>query len=339
MTDKVRQMAPVIWEEIQKAKKVLLCCHTGPDGDSYGSVLAMTQVLKDLGKKVTNISGDDKKLQPFSDLPGFDEMLEKNYFEINASDFDLFLILDSASLHQISKMGEVKFPPSLRTVVIDQHPTNPGFGDVNLVDTSYPAVCQILYDLLNEWGLAISPKAALCLYIGMYTDTGGFKYAGTTAETLFAAAALAKINPDFPRAIFTMENSAKPEDLKYFSLALSSIEVYFSGQVAISSICFQDLQKNGLVRENVQSAELANFLKSVKGWNIGIALSEKTLNQVSVSLRTRNPEKFDVSKLGESLGGGGLTAAAGAMIKKPFQEAKQILLDSISKVYPELKTP
>ena len=86
--------------------------------------------------------------------------------------------------------------------------------------------------------------------------------------------------------------------------------------------------------------EISNTIKSVVGWNIGIGLVETEPNKVSVSFRTRNADKYDVSKIATAVGvGGGHKAAAGTTIYEPFDSAKKSLLNAIAKVFPELGQP
>jgi len=341
MTEKVKQYAPKIWEQIQKSKKILMHLHPSPDGDSVGGVLAMTHLFKRIGKKVTIISGDSVLPKSLSFLPGFGEILPKNYFQIKPEDFDLFLILDTSSLNQISKIDKIVFPEKLTTIVIDHHSTNEGFGTIDLVETSYSATCRILYDLIKEWRQPITAEMAVCLLMGIYTDSGGFKYLlKTSRETFLAAADLITIYPDFPKAIFTYENMGQPEQISYLGLALSSIETFFSGKVAMAVVPYKELAKRGIKKEHTDKMEVSNYLKSVVGWEIGISFTEVEPNVVNLSLRTRDAEKFNVAKIALATGfGGGLKAAAGATLKMPFQEAKKFLLETIKKVYPGLGEP
>ena len=337
MSNKVKQFAPAIWKEIQKAKKILLCFHPSPDGDSIGSSLAMYHCLKNMGKDVTIIYGDSKFKDMYSFFPGIKEVLQKNYLEIDTTKYDLFITVDSANVEQISKMGDVGFPPNLQVINIDHHKSNKMYGHINLVLDNYPAAAQIVYELLTTLNIYINPEAAICLYLGLYTDTGGFKYPRTTADTLFIASELAKIAPDFPKYIFELENSFTPNQIKYLGLALSSIRSYFGGKVAISEISFDVLHESGIEPRDTDKMEISNILKSAVGWDIGIALTATEKNKCNVSLRTRDAVKYDLSKLALAIGGGGHSAAAGGTIFKPFTEAKKLLLEKIQEVYPDLR--
>jgi nanoRNase/pAp phosphatase (c-di-AMP/oligoRNAs hydrolase) len=90
MTKNIKELAPKVLEYINNSKSILLHCHPSPDPDSVGSVLAMKFVLESLNKKVTVIKGDSDIPEAFSHFPGFSDIVQKNYFEINKQDFDLF---------------------------------------------------------------------------------------------------------------------------------------------------------------------------------------------------------------------------------------------------------
>lgn len=337
MSDNLKQLAPVIWEEIQKAKKILLSCHLNPDLDSIGSSLALYLMLKNLHKDAVLIYGDSKKKQQYTFIPGFEEVLEKSFLETNLESFDLFIACDSAGLEQLSQLTKIVFPPHLSVINIDHHPTNTKYGRINLIEPDAPACAQIVYELLQEWQTEITPEIAINLFLGIYADTGGFKYPKTSPETFLAASKLSVICPNFADYIFTLENSYEPEQIKFLGLALSSVENYFQGKVAVASISLKALQKTGIQAKHTEKMEIANILKSAVGWEIGISLVEVDKNKCNLSLRTRNCQKYDLSKLATALGGGGHSAAAGSTIYLPLSEAKKLLLKKIGETFPELE--
>lgn len=340
MTDNVKQLAPQIWTQIKKSQNILLHCHPSPDADSICSALSLMHLLTDLNKKSTVIIGDSDPPLSLKHLPGFDKIQNKNFLEINLNQFDLFIIVDCSSLNQITKLGPVIFPTNLTTVVIDHHSNNKDIANINLVDVTYPATGQILYELFKIWGVNISSDIAACLYMSIYTDSGGFKYYPTGKDTLLAAADLAEIYPDFFRDIFTYENSLEPEQIAYLALAFNSIEHFFSERVAISLIPYNELSRRGIRKKHTEKMEVSNFLKAVIGWEVGITMNEVAPDEINLSFRTRDETRFDVSKIAQATGfGGGHPAAAGATLKMPIDQAKQLVLASISKVYPDLGSP
>lgn len=326
------------WKEIDRAQKILLHLHPGPDGDSAGSSLAMYHVLKSLNKDITLIQGDNDLPENLSTLPGADKIIPKNIFQIDLNQYDLFIILDSSSLRQISRLGDIKFPKKLKTVCIDHHISSEKFANINLIVATSPATSQVLFEFLQLRKIKLNPKIAACLFIGIYTDTGGFKYLNTTYKTLNIVAQLAKIYPKFPKLIFDIENNDEPDRLKLISLLLGSIETYFSNHVAIASISFDEIQKNKLSNSSINSnSDVSNMIKSVVGWDIALTLTEIQPETVKISLRTRDSQKYDLAKIAlATKAGGGHRAAAGATLNMSLSQAKETILAIIKKLYPKI---
>lgn len=323
-----------ILEVIKKAENILLHLHPSPDGDSVGSSLAMMHYLESLGKKVTIISGDSEPPQMFSNLPGFEKIINQNFIDLDKSQFDLFIIQDSSNKDQISKKGEVVFQESLKTIVIDHHASNQGYADINLIDPKSPASCQVLYELLESWQVEITPEIAISLLVGIYLDSM-FKYPNTTSKTFNIAAKLTAIYSDFPAIFSQIENSSEPERVYLQGVAYSNIETHCGGIVAIALVTQDQMRQKGIEKKHVENNEISNTLRTVKDWEIGISFIEIEPGIFNASFRTRDPEKYDVSKIALELGGGGHKAAAGARISKPLDEARTALLGAIKKIYPE----
>ena len=325
---------------IDESKHILLHIHPGPDADSVGSSLSFLHYLKSIDKDVTLISGDSKLSPSLMTLPGADQIIQKNYFDIDIKDYDLFIILDSSETRQISKIKEIVFPPSLKTIVIDHHSSNTGFGQINLIDNSSPATCQIVFELFEELKVKITPVIASCLFAGIYTDTGGFKYSSTSSKTFSICAKLTKISPDFSDTIFNLENNDKPDRPRLLGLHLNNIKTYFNDHVAISALSQKIIYKNNLNSDDSVNSGIANTLKSVIGWEIGISMIEAGKDKVKVSFRTRDPNKYDVSAIAVATGfGGGHMAASGASIPMSLSKARRLILRTISRLHPELGEP
>ena len=322
---------------ISDSHHILLHLHPGPDADSAGSALAFYHYLTSINKKVTLISGDSNLSPGLATLPGADQITPQNFFDLNIADFDLFIILDSSEKRQISKLEEVVFPAHLKTIVIDHHASNQGFGDLNLIEADSPATCQIVYKLFKALKIKISKEIALCLFTGIFGDTGGFKYSSTTAETFSICAQLTKIAPNFTETLFNLENNDRPDRPKLLGLHLSHIETHFNGRIAISALPLSLLKKNNINPDDSVNAEISNTLKSVVGWEIGISMIEAGKDMVRVSFRTRDPAIFDVSEIATATGyGGGHKAAAGASLPMSLSKAKRLILRTISRLHPEL---
>jgi phosphoesterase RecJ-like protein len=326
-----------ILDLINESERILLHCHPYPDPDSIGSVLAMTKFLRRLNKKVYPIIGDSSYPDSLKILPKYEIIQDKNYSDINPKDFDLFIILDSSSKTQVSQLEKIIFPKSMQTVVIDHHITNICYGDINLVLPEYSSTSEIIYDLFKLWKVNIDKDMAIYLFLGMYWDTGGFKFQNTSSHTLKSAGNLIKINPDFHKFIFDIENHKTPKEIEYMGLALSSLKRYLSNNVVMAEVDYETLKKNNISKEDTQQ-EIGSIIKSVIGWNIGINFVEVEKNIIVVSFRTRDPEKYDVSKIAKLIGenGGGHKAAAGTTIYDTFDNAKKDLIKKIKQTYQDL---
>lgn len=335
MNQKILDLAPQIFEEVQKAKNILLHCHPSPDCDSLGSSLAWMYYLQSLGKNVTIIIGDSiRHPKNLTVMPGYDKIVMKNYLEINAEEFDLFIINDAADITRVSAKGDVVFPKKMKTIVIDHHPSNPGFGEINLIVDEYIAAGQIVFELFKLWKVEITRDMAINLILSIHTDSGGLKYAPTTSETLRDYAELIDIVPDYHDIIFKYENMKERDELKFQGLVLNSIEEYFSNQVALVAISYDKLIQNKLDPQNAYGQ--ANRLVSVPDWKVGVTMFEREKNVIVLSSRTANSDIYDLSVFAQSIGGGGHKAAAGATLKMPLADAKKLVLDKLAELFPDL---
>lgn len=327
-----------IWKEIDRSQKILLHLHPSPDGDSIGSSLALYHTLTKLGKTVTVIQGDSPVPLNLSHLPGADKIIPKNITQIDLSKFDLFIILDSSSINQITKFNNFKLPKKFKTIVIDHHQSNEKFGKINLIIPTSPATAQIIYDLINYRKIKITPQIAACLYVGIYTDSGGFRYFNPTYKTFNIASQLAKIYPKFPKLIFNIENSDSPDRLKFISLMLASIKTFYSDHVAIATLSYEQILSNHLSLNTIGGySEIGNMIKAVVGWDIAVTLVEIQPEVVKVSFRTRNSDLYDLSKTAVATkNGGGHKAAAGATLNVSLDKAQELILSIIKKLYPKI---
>jgi phosphoesterase RecJ-like protein len=329
----ITQQAPIILAEIKKAKSVLLHCHPSPDPDSVCSALAMKAVCEQLGVKATIIRGDSEKMsEGFMHFPGIDAIIPKNFGEIDLKDYDLFISQDSASPGMVSYKKTPVFPLPIKSIVIDHHASNTSYGDINLVDICSSAAF-ILFQLFQLWDVKLNHDIALNLFLGMYTDSGGFKYPPVSHREFEVAAQLVKLAPDFVDAIFRMENSASKESIYFEALALNSLETFLNDNIAIASVSYEQLKEHNIPGEATHS-EIPNMLKSVIGWNVGMTLVEREPKLINVSMRSRNADMFDVSKLATALGGGGHRAAAGIKFKDTsLEDAKKMIVAKAKEIY------
>jgi phosphoesterase RecJ-like protein len=317
----IRDLAPAILAEITTARSVLLHCHPGPDPDSVGSALAMKFALQLLGKHVIVIAGDSPIPAAFAQFPGAKEIVPKNFGEIDQNEFDLFVALDSSTPNMVSKKCDVKFLAGLKVVVIDHHVSNLKYGAINLVEPSYPATAQILYDLFHQWKVAITPDISANLFLGMYTDTGGFQYSSVTPHTFEIAADLARIFPGFSKLIEYMDGQETPAYVDFMGLGLSSIRLELRGRLAISTVSHAQLMAKHIGENDVGPSDVSSFMRAVKDWTVTCSAVELSPGTTRFSFRSKDVAKYDVAALVTPLGGGGHKAASGLTLNLPLNQA------------------
>jgi len=329
----IKEKASLILAEIQKAKSVLLHCHPSPDPDSVGSTLAMKAALEQMGKKATVIKGDSEIPAGFMHFPGADQIVQKNFFEMDLKDFDLFIILDTGSPTQISRLQPITLPFSIPSIVIDHHISNTGFAGLNLIEPSYPATAQILFDLFQEWGVKLDHDIASNLFMGIYTDTGGFKYSGTTKKTFAAAAALIELVPDFSKLISDMENSNTLADLSFKALALESVEVFGGGKIGLAVVSNEALKAKNIPLDKINTASVTYELRIVSAWAVSGILTEIEPGKIKMNFRSKDGDRYDVSKLAVAMNGGGHKAASGATMSGTLEEIKTKVVAKAKELY------
>ncbi len=314
-----------ILRKIKKAKKILINCHRGPDSDSVGSALALSRVLKSMGKQVSVICPSDIPAD-LTFLDGADLIIRVNFSTFNFSEYDLFLILDSSTYGMVTGLKDSE-KPTIDNVVIDHHASNEKFGKFNLIDAKMTSTGELLFRAFTDWKVDIDGDTAECLLTGIIGDTGSFQYQNVGQETLETAAKLIEKGADKDKIIYNIYRNIDFKEVKMWGKFIESmmIEENFVW-AAVSLSTYKDFGEYPYAKEDV-----ANLLfPIVKGTDFGIVMVETSENILSVSFRSRSG--FDVSKIAEEVGGGGHKAAAGARIEGlPFQEAVNKVLAAARK--------
>jgi len=295
---------------IRGAKQVLVNCHQRPDVDSISSALSMCQALKKLEKDVQVICPDER-LPELEFLACFDDFKKVDFTTFNFSDYDLFIILDSASPEVVTGNKNISLP-GIKKIVIDHHLTNTQFGEINLIDASRSSATELLYLLFLDWDLNIDKDLATSLLTGILGDTGAFEYHNTTSRTLQVAADLMDKGADKDEILLKIFRSKQMNLLKFWGEVLEDLRVDESGKFtwcAIPYNVYKDLGEPQTARESASSL----FTRMVAGTEFGIVMLEEAPGQLRASFRARSTD-FDVSKIALALGGGGHAGAAGVTV-------------------------
>jgi phosphoesterase RecJ-like protein len=314
-----------ILKEVKKASNILVNCHRGPDSDSVGSALALSRVLKNLGKEVTIICPSDVPAD-LNFLSGADSIKRVNFTTFDFTAYDIFFVIDSSTYSMVTGLKDGT-KPSIDTIVIDHHVSNEKFGKINLVDVRITSTGELLYKVFEDWGVVIDKEIAECLLTGIIGDTGSFQYQNVGEGTLRIAASLMALGADKDKIIYNIYRSIDFKEVKMWGKFIESMKIEDNFiWSAIPLPTYKDFGEYPYAKEDVANL----FFPVVKGTDFGVVMVETSDKVLSVSLRSRSG--FDVSKVAEEVGGGGHKLAAGARIEGlPFDDAVNKVLAAARK--------
>jgi phosphoesterase RecJ-like protein len=306
--------------ELLKEEKgsILIASHESPDADTLGSALALYLFLKKKGKRVS--VGCKDKVPHFIDfLPHVEEVIKLPTQEV----YDLAIVVDASGFYRID--AEVK---AVKRARIDHHIGGEFYGEWDYIDYSEPATASIIYKLLKSWDKdCIDQEIAQCLYSGLATDTGFFRYPNTTAEVFEMAKELVQLGADPYKTYVMFSERESLNKMKLISKVLETLTCYEDGLVAGITILDRFFKETGT--EYSDSEGLVSYPRSIEGIEVAFALVERSDEGVfKVSLRSKG--KVDVAKIAERLGGGGHKYASGCKIKaQDYQSALEMVLSVI----------
>ena len=217
-------------------------------------------------------------------------------------------------------MKVVKSPAVLS---IDHHKTNTRFADYLYLDSDAAATAEIIYSLLLEMGIKLTRDIATCIYEGIYTDTGSFKYSNTTSNTLKTAADLLNygVNPSLISDNMELKSRSQVEMLRK---VLETLTFLKDGKIAYIEIPPE------LYDHNVETDAFISYPRYVEGVEIALLFKQVEDNLTRVSFRSK---EIDVAKIALTFGGGGHKKAAGCSIYAPLKEAEKVILGAVGELF------
>lgn len=286
---------------IQQSQRICLTTHEGTDGDDLGSALAMRGFLLQIGKQpAVAIKGGVPTNLSF--LPGVEAVVE----EVPTT-FDLLITF---GCNKLERTG-LKLATGQPIVNFDHHPDNTNFGTVNVVDAQTSAVAELVYYFLQFAEAEITKEIATCLLTGIFTDTGGFKHANTSAEALEVAAELLKKGARIDKIALQTMGRKRPSAIRAWAKGLENARFDPEKRMVFSVLTEEDLKEIGATDEDLDGfVELLNNMPQAKF----ALLLRQDGDEVKGSLRSEPHKKVDVSKIAKSFGGGGHKLAAGFKI-------------------------
>ena len=301
----VKECADILREK----DNILILTHANPDGDTLGSGFALCRALMKIGKICAVINADDipKKYNYL-----FDDIVEIKFKP------DYVVAVDVATVNLLGGLEE----QYKIDMCIDHHSTNTEYANLLLLE-DVPAACQIMYEVVLALGVEVDKKIADCLYTGLTTDTGCFRYDSTTAQTYRVAADLIDAGADNGRINRIMFETKTKTYARLERLAIESMRFYEHERVAVITVTQEMFQLTG---SNAQETEgLAPLTRQIEGVEIGITIQERPDGTCKASIRTF--ESVNAAKLAACFGGGGHAQAAGCKFDCDVKEARRLLVD------------
>lgn len=302
---------------LDDTRHVLVLTHVDPDGDALGSLTAVGQAMRELGKKAT-MAVDGGLLTRFSYLPLADEVQSG---PPPHNQYDLIIAVDCGDEERMGHAFADLPEPRPPVVNIDHHITNTDFGVVNVVDASATSATEILAQLLPELGVELSADIALSLLTGLVTDTQGFSTLNVTPRTFDIASSLMNAGADLPTVTMQALNLKSLATLKMWRIGLNNLKM----KNGLIWTTISKAERDAIGYRGVASSGLVSMMGYVDTAAISAVLTELNDGRVTVSFRCRPP--YNVSDLARDLGGGGHPLAAGCALDGPLEKAESLVLD------------
>jgi len=299
--------------------------HVRPDGDALGSQLALALSLQQLGKEV-HVWNEDGMLEKYSFLPRA-ELLTKP--PANAAPVDVAVALDTAIQNRLG-ITVAAVASAKIWINIDHHLSNPGYGDMVIVDHEAPATGEIIFRLIKTQGFPLDHDIAENLYAAISTDTGSFQYPKTSSRTFEIAAELVRTGGlDVGRISQQLYESYPRRRLELLRELLRTMHFSECGRVASFSLSLKAAAELGIVPEDNEG--LIDHLRAVRGVIVAVFFEELADGKVRVSMRSKD-EAVDVCAICQKFGGGGHTLAAGARVRGSLAEVERKVLEEVRDV-------
>ncbi|HEY2650949.1 MAG TPA: bifunctional oligoribonuclease/PAP phosphatase NrnA [Solirubrobacteraceae bacterium] len=313
-------------DELRTAAKLIVVTHENPDGDALGSLLAMWDILRALGKDADAFI-DPRELplpQEYRFLP-LDDALHEPPADLAER---TVVFVDCGSLERNPAVAFRR--DGTQILNIDHHHDNTLFGTVNLVDPMASCTAEIIWDLMHGLGVEPTLEIAEALYVGLITDTGKFMYENTTPRAHQMAAELIEAGVDVPEIYRRVYEGVPYGKLALLARGLAKTRRYDDGRLTMTQLDAADFAETEA--QESYSEGVIDHLRAVEGTAVA-ALIRDRINagdgERKVSLRASD-ERVDVSRIARAQGGGGHRGAAGFTTSMGWDELVEFLRGEVA---------
>ena len=300
---------------LKEKNNFVLLTHQYPDGDTLGSAFALCRALQSMGK-YAKVLCNDKIPDKFDYIYNCVEMQEfKGEFIVSIDIADPQLLGDNLSCYK-DKID----------LCIDHHASNTNYAKMNFVDPSAAATAEVMADIIKEMNVKIDNKIAECIYTGISTDTGCFKYSNATPKTYRIAADMIELGARSAFINRLMFDTKSKQRVELEKLVLETLEFFCDDKCAVVYVTHDMQVKSGTADDDIEG--ISSIPRGIKGVQVGVTLREKENGIFKISLRTN--DELNASDICKKFGGGGHPAAAGCTIHGGLENAKKSIVEAIS---------
>jgi bifunctional oligoribonuclease and PAP phosphatase NrnA len=302
---------PALVEAFCSHRRFIISSHARPDGDAVGSVLALAEVLDQLGCEPLIVLADEIPAI-YRSLPG----IERVHYAADVRDIDPNLSTPAILLEcdGIPRTGLAGLEDRC-LINIDHHASGREFAC---------AVAAMIYRIAIAAKVHITPSMATCLYTAILSDTGSFTYSSTNAETFAIAHDLAARGANPSQIARDLYFSNPESKIRLLGTALSNLRT--DGPLAWSWVTTHDMDRAGAGAEDCEG--VVNYLISIAGVESAVFLRELPLvDQFRLSIRSKG--KINVAQIAEYFGGGGHRSASGCTLDGPLTTAMERILSHL----------
>lgn len=318
------------WEPLREIiaanQRYVLTTHVRPDADALGSELAMAGMLEYLGKQVQIINASPVPARlAFLDPNKRILQLGATATDEQALDTDVHMILDTSAWSQLAEVGRVFRKTTAMKVVIDHHFSSEQLGAIDFKDTDAEATGALMFQFAEAFGIPISRDVARAMFCAIATDTGWFRFASTTSETMRTIGRLIECGAnqaDLYRSLYEQYTLAR---LKLMGRVLNRIKVECDGRLSYTYVRQDDYKETGA--EPADTEDMVNECLTIAGTEAAFILIEQNNGNIKASFRSKT--HIDVSRVSEQFKGGGHKQAAGAILPGPLAEAQTKILTAM----------
>jgi bifunctional oligoribonuclease and PAP phosphatase NrnA len=304
-----------ITAELARSEKIVIVPHKGPDGDAMGSSLGLLHFLKDKGHEAHVITPNDYP-HFLKWLPGTDEVIiyeyEKERSDKLIEEAQIVFTLDFNNLSRCGSMQEALIASDAVFVMIDHHQEPSDYANYTYSDSKMSSTCEMVYKFIDKLraNKKITPEIATCLYTGIMTDTGSFRFSSTSSDTHRVIADLIDKGARNDQIHNNIYDTNSENKLQLLGTALQNLKVNKVLRTAYISLSQEELDRHNFQKGDTEG--FVNYGLSLDGIIFAVIFIEN-VNDDLIKMSFRSKGTFDVNKFARAHfeGGGHINAAGG----------------------------